>query len=75
VPSDQEPEAADAPANAHHQIADLLGGPRPGRVRGDAEQVHAPRADLHGNQNVETAQQHGVQMEEVDRQQSFRLCA
>jgi len=40
--ADQEPEAVDTSAQVHNQVADLLRGPFPGRVFGDAEQVHPP---------------------------------
>ena len=72
--ADQEPEAVDASAQAHHEVADLLGAPVPGGVRGDAEQVHPSCPDLHRDEHVQPAQQNGVDMEEVDRQQPFRLC-
>jgi hypothetical protein len=44
--SDEEPELGDAIAKIHHQIADLLGSPLTVRVRGRAQQVHRPAADL-----------------------------
>jgi hypothetical protein len=44
--SDEDPELRDAIAKSHHQIADLLGGPPAVRVRGRAQQVHGPVADL-----------------------------
>jgi hypothetical protein len=36
---DQEPEAGRAIVEVHQQVTDLLGGPWPVRVRGDAESV------------------------------------
>jgi len=56
-------------------IADLLRRPLPGRVRRHPEQMHPPCADLHRHQHVQPAQQHGVHVEEVDGQQTFRLRA
>ena len=44
--SDEEPEPRDAIAKIHHKIADLLGSPLTVRVRGRAQQVHRPAADL-----------------------------
>ena len=38
--ADQEPEAVGAVSQVHQQVADLLCGPRPVRVRGDPEDVH-----------------------------------
>jgi len=31
--ADQEPEVRNAAAEVHQEVADLLGGPRPGRTR------------------------------------------
>ena len=44
--SDEEPELSDAITKIHHQIADLLRSPPAIRVRGRAQQVHRPVADL-----------------------------
>jgi hypothetical protein len=44
---DREPEAGGAITQLHQQVADLLGGPRPVRVRGDPEDVHALRTQWH----------------------------
>src|SRR5439155_5867703 len=50
----------------HHQVADLLHGPRPVRVRGDPEDVHVTGADLHDEQAVQAPQGHrAVHVEEV----------
>jgi hypothetical protein len=45
--SDQEPEARGSITQIHQQVADLLHGPRPVRVRCDTEDVHVTRADLY----------------------------
>src|SRR5438552_14561304 len=50
---DQEPEAGSAIVEVHQQVADLLGGPWPVRVRGDAGDVHVTGADLHDEQAVQ----------------------
>ncbi|WSG44009.1 hypothetical protein OHA72_10900 [Dactylosporangium sp. NBC_01737] len=71
--TDQEPKHGDPIAEVNHQIAGLLGGPGGGRVRGDAEDVHPPRADLHDKQHVQPPQCDGVDVEEVGRQQPGRL--
>jgi hypothetical protein len=44
--ADQEPEACGAVAEIHQEMADLLGGPGPVRVRGDSENVCVAGADL-----------------------------
>jgi hypothetical protein len=44
--SDEEPELGEVIAEIHDQVADLLGGPLAVRVRGHAQQVHGPIADL-----------------------------
>jgi hypothetical protein len=44
--ADQVPEVRSAVTQVHQQVADLLCGPRPVRVRGDTEDVHVPGADL-----------------------------
>ena len=46
---DQEPGAGGAIVEVHQQVADLLGGPWPVRVRGDAGDVHVTGADLQTN--------------------------
>ena len=51
--ADQEPEVRGAIAEVHQEIADLLCGPWPVRVRGHAEDVHAAGADLDHEQAVE----------------------
>jgi hypothetical protein len=43
----QVPEVRSAITQVHQQVADLLRGPRPVRVRGHAEDVHVAGADLH----------------------------
>ena len=53
---DQEPEPRGAIAQIHQQVADLLHGPRPVRIRGDPEDVHVARADLHDEKAVQALQ-------------------
>jgi len=45
--ADEELELAGAFTEVHEQVAGLLGGPCPGGVRGDAQDVHAAGLDLH----------------------------
>jgi hypothetical protein len=62
----QEPEACGAVAEIHQEIADLLGGPRPVRVRGDSGNVHVAGADLDDEQAIQAPERHGaVHVEEV----------
>ncbi len=56
--TDKEPEARGTITQIHQQVADLLGGPRPVRVRGDTENVNVPGADLHDEQAVQALQGH-----------------
>ena len=53
----------------------MLGGPRPIRVGGDAEDVHVPGLDFQGEQHVDPEEGHGVDVEEVDRERRGRLGA
>ena len=64
--TDQEPQAGGAITQIHQQVADLLCGPRPVRVRGDTEDVHVTGADLHDEQAVQAPQGHrAVHVEEI----------
>ncbi len=71
--TDQESEPAGALAEIHKEITGLLGGPFPGRVRGDAQDVHAAGLDLHHEEHVQALEEHGVGVQEVARQDSGRL--
>jgi hypothetical protein len=51
--ADQEPDVRGPITEVHQEIADLLRGPRPIRVRGDPEDVHAAGADLDHEQTVQ----------------------
>jgi hypothetical protein len=64
--ADQEPEVRGAVAEVHREVADLLGGPRPVRVRGDPEDVDVARADFDDEQAVKALERyHAVHVEEV----------
>jgi hypothetical protein len=55
-------------ADIHQQVADLLRGPRPVRVRGHAEDMHLPGTDLDHEEAVQAQQGHrAVHVEEVSR--------
>ena len=65
--ADEEPELAGAFAEVHEQVAGLLGSPRPGRVGGDAQDVHPAGLDLHHEEHVQAPEGHGVNVQEVAR--------
>jgi len=50
---------------AEEQVAGGLGGPGPGRVGGDTGVEHLPGGDVDEEQDVEPAEQGGVDGEEV----------
>ncbi len=66
--SRQEFEAAGACAEVHEQVAGLLGGPGSGGVSGDAQDVHPPGLDLHHEEDVQASEEHGVNVQEIARQ-------
>ncbi len=58
----------------HQQVADLLGRPRPVRVRRYSEDVHVAAGDLDHEEDIEPAQGYrAVHREEIARQQARRL--
>ncbi len=62
--TDEEPEAVIV-GQAYQQVPRGLGGPRTGRVRGDPDQMHSACGDFDDEQNVEPAQERGVDTGEV----------
>jgi hypothetical protein len=50
--ADKELERVDPVAQAHHEIAGLLGNPLPGRMGGDAQNVHPPGGELDHEEHV-----------------------
>jgi hypothetical protein len=73
--ADQEPEPLGAVAEVHEQVAGLLGDPRSGGVGGDPGEVHAATAVLDHDEDIEAAQENGVDVGEVDREDRVGLCA
>src|SRR5436309_1466928 len=64
--ADQEPEVRGAIAEVDKQVADLLCGPRPVRVRGHAEDVYVTGADLDHEQAVQALEGYrAVDVEEI----------
>jgi len=55
---DQESQVCGAIAEIHQEAADLLCGPRPVRVRGHAEDMHIPGADLDHEEAIQALQGH-----------------
>jgi hypothetical protein len=64
---------AGAFAEVHEQVPGLLRGPRSGGVGSDAQDVHEPGIDLHYEEDVQALEEHGVNMDEIARQDSGRL--
>jgi hypothetical protein len=71
--ADQELDAARALAEVHEQVTSLLGGPGPGRVDGDTQDMHGPGLDLHHEQDVHAPEQDGVDVQEITCQDAGRL--
>jgi hypothetical protein len=64
--TDQEPEVRGAVTEVHQEIADLLRGPRPVRVRGDPEHMHVAAAGLQNERAVQALQGHrALPMKEI----------
>ena len=70
----QEPEPVRVFAEVHQQVAGLLGDPVPGGVGGDSGEVHASAAVLDDDDDVEAAQEDGVDVGKVDGEDGVGLC-
>jgi hypothetical protein len=64
--ADQKPEPVGAFAEVHQEVADLLGHPGPDGMGGDLSEVHAATAVLDHQQDVQAAEEDGVDVGEVD---------
>jgi hypothetical protein len=71
--ADQEPKLGGAVTEVHQQVAGLLANPGPGGVGGDPGDVHAAAAVLDHHEDVEAAQEDGVDVGEVDREDRVGL--
>ena len=71
--ADQEPEPLGALTEIYQQVAGLLGDPGAGGVGGDPRDVHAATVVLDDEENVEAAQEHGVDVGEVDGEDGVSL--
>ncbi len=65
-------EAARWP-RVHQEVAGCLGRPRAVRIRGDAGEMDAAGAVLDDDQDIEATEQHGVHVNEVDREDAVGL--
>ena len=64
----QEPNGVEPLIEGEGQVAGLLHGPLPGGMGGDAAKVHPAGAMLDEDQYVQSSQQHGIHVQEVDRE-------
>ena len=71
--ADQEPTPVCLVAEVHEQVAGLLGDPGLGGVGGDPSNVHAATAVLDHHEHVQAAQEDGVDVGEVDREDRVGL--
>jgi hypothetical protein len=69
--ANQEPEIFEPPVEG--KVAGLLHRPLASGARGDAAEVHPAGAVLDKHQDIQPFQQHGVNMQEVDRDDPGRL--
>ena len=73
--AEQIADVCGALAEVGEEVAGELGGPGSGGVGGDAENAHGAGADLHGVEDVQPSQGHGVDVEDVGGEQSGCLGA
>jgi len=64
--ADKKLEVRSVVAEVHQQIADLLSGPWPVRVRCDSEDMDVAAADFDGEEAVQAPEGHAVHAEDVD---------
>ena len=64
--TDQKPEVRGAVTKVHQEVTDLLGSPRPVRVRSDSEDVHVARTGFDDEQAIQALERHrAIQVKEV----------
>jgi hypothetical protein len=66
--ADQEPELLGAVAEVHQEVGGLLGDPGAGGVGGDPRDVRTAAVVFDDDEDVEAAQEHGVDEGEVERE-------
>ena len=69
----KEPEPVGAIAEIHQQVAGLLGDPDIGGMGGDPGDVHAATAVLDHDEDIEAAQEDGVDVGEIYREDRMGL--
>jgi hypothetical protein len=69
----RKPELLGAVAEVHQQVAGLLGDPGAGGLSGDPREVYPAAAVLDNHQDVEAAQEDGVDVGEVDGEDRVSL--
>ena len=65
--AEQESDVLEPPVEGEGEVAGLLHCPLAGGVGGDAPEVHPAGAMLDEHQDMESFQQHGVHVQEVNR--------
>ncbi|MFF1692051.1 hypothetical protein ACFVXC_00215 [Streptomyces sp. NPDC058257] len=71
--TDEVSEPAGVLAEDQQGVLCLLGDPGTGGVRGDAEYMHGAGVVLHDEEDIDTSEGDGVDVEEVTGQQPFGL--
>ena len=66
-------QLADVGTQIYQQVTGLLGSPWPRRAGGDAQHVHAAGLDLYHEEHGPAPEEHGVNVQEVARQDPGRL--
>ena len=66
--ADQEPDVLEPLTEGQSEVAGLLHCPVPRGVRGDAAQMHSAATVLDEHQHVHALEQHGVHVQEINRE-------
>jgi hypothetical protein len=72
--ADEEPDVPEPPTEGESKVAGLLHCPVPGRMRGDAAQVHPAGTVLGEHQHIQPVQQHSTDVKEINREDPGGLC-
>ena len=68
VVAEQEPDVPEPFAEGKSEVAGLLDCPLPGGMFGDAAEVHPAGAVLSEHQDIQSLEQHGINVQEGDRE-------
>ena len=71
--ADQEPEPVAAIAEVHQQVSGLLGDPGAGGMGSDPRNVRAAAVVFDDDEDIEPAQEHSIDMGEVNREDRMGL--